>query len=257
MPYLKYYRTEREKYKEAFSQKLESTKEIKIVIGKLLRHFKLRQVQVGWNSGNRTSYAGNNGIVINVDNGKDFGTICHEVAHIYQLQKLYNSKYESWHNKEHEKIFKRMINYCKKKNWFQVELKRRTAIKTKKVITREDLREIQIQKLQRKIKQYEKKIKIYSNKLKKAQKSLKLRLTYLERKKLSVGSSTIEDYDASDSSAYPEKECQCCSRLTKDLKIFKLDEKDAIGYFWLCADCIKDREKKITQAIKRAQGIEQ
>jgi hypothetical protein len=208
MAYLKYYQDEREKYKESFEQKVQSTREVEIITDKLLKHFKLDMVRIRFTSGSRHSNASLGRITINMEYGDDFGTICHELAHVYQAQKLHDSKYKGWHNKEHHKIFKRMINYCKKKDWFQAELQRRTIEKPRKIVSKDELKQKYIVNLELKIKQYEKKIKIYTNKLKKAKKSLKIRLKHLEGRKFTIGSPAIEDNGSSDTLVEMTKEEQ-------------------------------------------------
>jgi hypothetical protein len=181
MANLIYYMIERKEFAEAFDKKLTSSKEAIIIINKLLRHFKLNLVQIYFTSGRNHSNARKWKITINFENC-DFGTICHEVAHVYQFQKLMNSGYENWHNKEHKKLMKRMINYCKKRDWFSQELDRRTTIKIKPEASKEEIRANELIKLQQKIIKYEKKILFFQRKLSKAKRSYNIRRSKLQGK---------------------------------------------------------------------------
>lgn len=171
MPYLKYYSDERIKLWEYFGLPLQSKEATEIVIDKLLKHFKLGKVLLSFTSGRNHSYAGAYSITINTSQ-LNFGVICHELAHVYQ-KRISNGSYKTWHNKFHNKIMKRMLRYCEKKNWFEEELKRRLTPKPVKLEPTED--EIQAKKIEHLLtltKKYERKLKLYSTKLKKTQRKL-------------------------------------------------------------------------------------
>ena len=91
---------------------------------------------------------------------------------------------DKWHTKVHRKIMKRMLNYCKKKDWFKDELERRLTPKIKIEPTLEELKQKEIEKLKFKIKKYETKIKMYQNKLKKSIRSLNHKIKVDINKKL-------------------------------------------------------------------------
>lgn len=169
MAYLKYYLTEGEEFKEHEEKELPNTKATEIVIEKLLKHFKLRTVRIEFTSGRNHSCAGGSHICINVEQ-QNFLVICHEVAHIYQHQKLYMNHLhgEKYHTKEHKRIMKRILNYCKRKNWFSEELDRRLKPRPQKPEpTKKELRSKKINLLENRKLKYQRKIKFSENKIKK------------------------------------------------------------------------------------------
>ena len=169
MPYLRYYAKENEEFKEEGSKTLPNTDATTIVINKLLKHFKLMNVSINFTSGRNYSRAGSSSITINVSMN-NFLVICHEVAHIYQHQKLYMQHLdgERYHTKEHKRILKRMLNYCRKKNWFSEELNRRLQPKSIKLgLTEKELRMRKIDLLENKKIRYQRRIKLSENKIKK------------------------------------------------------------------------------------------
>jgi hypothetical protein len=162
MAHLTYYSNERVEFKEEFSKKLPNAKATTIVIRKLLRHYKLgnwKRFEIGFTSGRNYSKAGRWHIIINLDDN-NFGTICHEVAHTYQAMKENFERGDHWHTKKHRRIMVRMLNYCKKKNWFEDELNKRLAIKQPKPEpTKDEKREKQIENLEKSNKRHQTKIK--------------------------------------------------------------------------------------------------
>lgn len=176
MAHLKYYADERIAEKEAYDRKLPNSMATRIVIKKLARHYKLNIWDIRFTSGIRHSKAGANAganyITINI-NQNNFGMVCHEVAHIYHIQKIGRYNIKRLHCKYHRQIMKRMINYCKKKGWFEGELSRRLSPKEPKPEpTKDEMRQRKINKAREKIKRYESRIKLYTNKLRKARRSL-------------------------------------------------------------------------------------
>ena len=153
MANLEYYRKEKQIwFPDAFQKQL-TIEKAEIVFRKLCKHFKLdsnyNQVHLYWVSGNRCPKAiGRYAVKLNRD-CNDFGRLCHELAHIKEHQKYG----KGGHTKRHKKIMGVMINYCKRRNWFEEELARRTApkiviekpepskneIKQKKIIRLENL----------------------------------------------------------------------------------------------------------------------
>ena len=165
MANLIYYQQERSKFREQFDKKMTS-EEFEIVFQKLKKHFKL-YCSLDFTIGCRHSHASKNHVTINIAQ-QDFGTLCHELAHVLHLQ-----KYEfqgRWHGKLHERLMKRMLNYCKKRNYFADELARRTAPKlARQEPTADEVKQKEIVHLESKIKRYASKVKMYQNKLKKTQ----------------------------------------------------------------------------------------
>lgn len=193
MAHLIYYQTEREIFKDAFSRKL-GTDEVKILVKKLARHYKLGEIYLSWTSGRNHSCASGWNVTINMDYGKDFGTICHELSHVMQFKKHRMGKeIGNWHSKMHRNIMKRMIAYCEKKNWFAEEFARRNTPKPEKVINPIEEKQKELIKAQEKIIKYEKKILFYQRKLAKAKKSYNMRKKHLETKILSHNSVIVKE----------------------------------------------------------------
>lgn len=119
-----YYRLERQEFREVFDKKLYVV-EAEMVYKKLCRHFKLSRVRLLWTSGCVRPKCSSWRVLLNADNN-NFGVLCHEVAHLYQFQK---PRYKQGHNKWHKKAMKRMVIYCERKNYWEKELKKRTAPK--------------------------------------------------------------------------------------------------------------------------------
>lgn len=168
MANLIYYSNEREEFKEEYQRKLPNTESTKIVIKKLLRHFKLWDVNIEFTSGRNNSCAGRSKIRINQETMNNFAVICHEVAHTYQAKKEGFETADHWHTKKHKKIMKRMLNYCKKNGWFENEIKRRTEIKPERPEpSKDEVRKKKIEVLEKRILDCERKIKRNENLIKK------------------------------------------------------------------------------------------
>lgn len=163
-----YYKEKTEWFPEAFKKQM-TRMEAEIVFRKLCRHFKLdgiySKVNLYWVSGNRCPKAyGVSAVKLNID-CNDFGRLCHELAHIAMCKKYH----KMGHNKIHKKIMKKMINYCKRKNWFENELNRRMAPKPEKPeLTKDEIRQQKILKLEKAIKRHQTRIKRCENAIKKA-----------------------------------------------------------------------------------------
>ncbi len=165
---LRFYENEHKEFPEAFSKNL-SYKEIEIVFRKLCRHYKIHPyLQYG-----RGSNANRFRIQLASVWGMNIGVLCHELAHYYCYHK-YGIKIG--HGKKMWRVMKRMINYCKKKNYWEEELAKRTEIKIKPEPTKEETRLKKIEKRKNDLIRYEKKLarcnKLYTNKIKKAKKSI-------------------------------------------------------------------------------------
>jgi hypothetical protein len=122
MPWLKFYRKERERFPEAFKIKVSDKDAVKIV-NKLCRHFKIRRYKgLGkWEYKVGVRFWGNGGArafvswkFIHLPHNPSIGIICHELAHIYNHIR-YNNHH---HNKRLMRTIERMINYCKKKKYW-------------------------------------------------------------------------------------------------------------------------------------------
>lgn len=167
-----YYRNERAEFQEEFKRELPNWDATVIVIKKILKHYKLGTPSIYCTSGRNHSNAGKWKITINAGQ-MNFAVICHELAHTYQDVKGYREKGENWHNKRHKRIMKRMLDYCKKKNWFEEEINRRLAPRpVKPEPTKDELNQKLIARLEDNCKRYQTKLKLYSGKLKKTQKRI-------------------------------------------------------------------------------------
>lgn len=165
---LKFYDNERVEFKEAFEKSL-SYNELEMVFKKLCRHFKISpSLYYG-----RGSHANKWSIQIANRWGLNFGVLCHELAHVYTWKK-YGCRVG--HGKKMWNVMRRIINYCKKKNYWSEELDKRTEIKIKPEPTKEEVQLKKIDKKKADLIRYEKRLdyftRLYSNKIKKAKRSL-------------------------------------------------------------------------------------
>lgn len=169
MAQLKYYGTEKEEFVETYGKHLTSA-EARIVFDKLLRHFKLKGRLEFTNriSGGNCSRLG----TVRLRWKTDFGTLCHEVAHLHEYNKFGKSR----HAKRHRRIMARITRYCQKKSWWANEVAARLAPKPIKIITKEEDRGTRILQRRQQIIRYEKRLayfaKLYKNKISKARRSL-------------------------------------------------------------------------------------
>lgn len=210
MANLIYYIEEKKIHSEAFCKELDS-KSARIVLSKLVRHYKLPEPYLKWTSGRNHPHANRNTITLNLT-WNNFGVLCHELAHFYQQNDRKMVSYyirkgnHRWHDKKHTKIMKRMIDYCKKKNWFANELIRRTATKTIQVPNALEVKQKELIKAQEKIVKYEKKVMFYQRKLAKAKKSYNMRKRHFESKNLSQNPVIAIDNEQSNTLAWGENE---------------------------------------------------
>ncbi len=170
MVWLKFYGVDEPTHREAYDKKI-SNEEARMVFKKLCRHYKLRWVNVYFNGRRHGGIAG--GGRIEVKHNPSFGLICHEIGHIIDERKRGKSR----HDKKLMRILGRVVAYCKKKNYWEDEIKRRTEIKPiPEPPTKEELRSRKIEKRKTAIIRYEKRIgyftKLYNNKIKKARRSI-------------------------------------------------------------------------------------
>ena len=163
---LKFYHDEQGKFREAYNRNI-SGKEVEIVFSKLKRHYKLSQ-WLRFNGSTRGHFRGH---CIDVPYNTSIGLLCHEVSHAIDSKKR-----RTKHDKRLMRILGRVVNYCKKKNYWEEELNKRTEIKIKTEPTKEELRTKRIEKRKNDLERYKKRLayfqKLYSNKIKKANRSI-------------------------------------------------------------------------------------
>src|SRR3990167_4782281 len=182
-----YYRTERIDFKEQYEKKL-SWQECVIVHKKLCKHYKL-PCNIRYN-GRICGRVHSHGLIQLGQQGMNIGVICHEVAHLV----AYIKYRDMHHNKKMYRIMKSIMNYAKKKQYWNNELDKRTTIKEPKPEpTKEELKQQKINKRETDIQKYEKKLqyynKLYNNKIKKARRSITM-LKRTTEKKVEGGEST-------------------------------------------------------------------
>jgi len=153
------------------------------VLKKLNRHFKCHSFSVY--DGHRNGGCANKyGKIVLGKYGRNFGTLCHEFGHVVEFRKYG----ESHHRKRLAKIISRVVNYCRKKNYWKEELERISNARieaSRKAFEKRHAEEHKptpikaqdkIGKRQVDIVRYEKKLafytKLYSNKIKKARRSI-------------------------------------------------------------------------------------
>jgi hypothetical protein len=151
----------------------------KIIIDKIVRHFKLQIGEVRFYGGHQGGMAyqhESKGLLfarwsnIRLGHNPSYGLICHELAHALEHKK---GKVNRHGSKGFLRNMQRIINYGVKKNWWADEIAKRTAPKLPgPEPTKNALRMDKIEKAKQNIKRYESKIKFFTNKLKKAKKSL-------------------------------------------------------------------------------------
>jgi hypothetical protein len=156
---LKFYSDEKILYKEAYDKQL-CGKELDLAFEKLKRHYKL-DLAIRHNKRCNGSFRG---WYIDVPYKTSYGLLCHEIAHAIDKKKRERSQ----HDKKLMRLIGRVINYCKKKNWWQEELERRTEFKIKPQPTKDELQEQKLEKRKSDLIRYKKKLdyytKLYSNK---------------------------------------------------------------------------------------------
>jgi hypothetical protein len=188
---LAFYDKDHERYSPEYNMKL-NWDELGIVTKKLCRHFKCR----AWieYSGHRNGGCANKyGKIILGKYGRNFGTLCHEFGHIIEFKKFG----ESHHRKRLAKIIARVVNYCRKKNYWKEELERISNAQieaSKKAFEKRHVEEHKpapvkaldkIGKRNADIARYEKRLayytKLYSNKIKKARRSIAILERYARK----------------------------------------------------------------------------
>jgi len=169
---LLFYQKERIEYPEEFNMKLDR-KETEIIFEKLKRHYKLPvYLRVEFNNYRIPKYSYGRVKILMPCSSLNLGILSHEVAHAI----AYNKGYKRGHNKILRRVLKSVINYCRKHNYWQEELKRRTDVKMPVILSDQELRLKRIEKRKADLLRYEKKLvkyqKLYTNKIKKARRSI-------------------------------------------------------------------------------------
>lgn len=158
-------------HKEAYEKKIVGNADIHFIAKKLMRHFKIRcsVESCGRMHGGRAWVANWGYSSITVPSICPFGTLCHELAHVWQFKRERKTK----HNKNLMKLIKRLNRYCEKKDYWKAELEKRNEPKPEK--PEPTAREVRAAKMERRRKQIvycEKKIRYYETLLKKRKRSL-------------------------------------------------------------------------------------
>ena len=166
MAHLQFYVWEREAFKDAYDRKLNEA-ETKMLFKKLTKHYKINNCSFYWKNKAR----GCGSYIIMPKRWSSIGVLCHELSHVIQCRKG-NKR----HNKQMKTTFKRLVNYCRRKNFWQEELTRRTEVKVKIEPTIDQLQSQKIEKRKTDLMRYEKRLayftKLYSTKIKKARRSI-------------------------------------------------------------------------------------
>lgn len=128
---LKFYEKERQLFGKAYSL-YTSDHNAEIIVKKLLRHFAPKLPQKRWmeirfygNGGARAFMGWTWGI--RFPHNPDFGTICHEVAHLVNYEKY--GKFR--HDKRLLRTIKQLLDYCEKKSFWHLGT---TAIQIEEIL---------------------------------------------------------------------------------------------------------------------------
>jgi len=167
------YYKENAKFKEEQELKV-SNYHAEMIVMKLARHFKLPIRYVQFYGYCQSGRASNWGGRIRLSHNSSILLICHEVNHFLCWKKYGTGKGKARHGtKKWYSQLKRVLNYAKKKNYWQEEYDRRTVPKpVKPEPTKIELRLQRIALLEDRIKKWNSKIKFYNNKIKKANRSI-------------------------------------------------------------------------------------
>lgn len=113
MPYLKFYSIEKQLFAKE-SHAFFTDKHTLKICKKLARHFKFRVSKIRFRnmkSYGRATFDDNS---ITFMHGPSILAICHELAHLYQYQRIG----KSYHGKKLLTIIRRMLAYCESKGWW-------------------------------------------------------------------------------------------------------------------------------------------
>lgn len=174
---LKFYTNEKILYEEAYNKEI-AGRQLDLVFEKLKRHYKL-DLSIRHNKRRNGAFCG---WFINVPYRTSYGLLCHEIAHAIDKKKRGYTQ----HDKRLMKLLGRVINYCKKKEWWLEEIDRRTAIKVKLEPTKNELQIAKLEKRKLDLIRYKKKLdyyhKLYSNKIKKTNRSISMLERFINQK---------------------------------------------------------------------------
>ena len=113
---LKFYYDEHNEFPKEYGMELNKV-DIEKVIKKLKRHYKV-DFDVLFNSKkNGHAFVMMYRPTINIPPKTSLGMVCHEIAHIIHWTKYHGRR----HNKKLYRIMKRLILYCRKKNYFNIK----------------------------------------------------------------------------------------------------------------------------------------
>jgi len=187
MPKLKYYKTEREEFKDAFDFKLNDN-QVNLFYHKLQTKYKFKQYLI---RKGRLGCGKCNSYRIIIGENTSIGVLAHEVAHAIQYkQNNYYMKGMRFHTKKHKVIMGRLINYINRHQdkWLESENKKqekKLTLHQNKEKNKQELKdykktnEFKIKKLMEKenkllsrlkrtntiLKKVQRKIKYYNNKV--------------------------------------------------------------------------------------------
>jgi hypothetical protein len=166
----KWHYKETEKYRSEHDLKVLDC-EAQRIVDKITRHFKLGNYFVKFRGTGDGGRIWSNGIV-RLSHNPSFALICHELTHPLCWKK-YNHRHISHNNKKWAYQLGRIMEYCRRKNFWQEEIQKwRTPKEVRPEPTKDELKADLILRLENNCKRYQTKIKMYSNKLKKAQKKI-------------------------------------------------------------------------------------
>jgi len=114
MKMLKFYVKERKLFHKEFYDITLTKHETLKITKKICRHFKFRQPALVFKYNTDRGLAKLNSGVINLPKSPNLGILLHELAHIYNYEKLENFH----HNKKLMKTLNKFVNYCRKKNYW-------------------------------------------------------------------------------------------------------------------------------------------
>lgn len=176
------------KYQEEHKRKIEN-RDAQFIVNKIARHFKLGKFRIyfyGYSDSGSIWYGGR----IRLSNNPSFALICHELCHPL-CKKRYKRRIRHGSKKWNYQL-SRIVEYCKKQNFWENDLQRRKEqkkVRQEKIDekmrpkTKEEIRGIKIQRIEQRVERYKKKIVSYQKRLKKAQRSLNALKRFQEKEK--------------------------------------------------------------------------
>ena len=168
------YHEEDEVYSEYYNRKI-SDSDAEYIANKLGRHFKLGSVYVYFYGYCGSGRAYRFGRRLRLSHNPSIGLICHEVNHFlcWKIQSMKNLSRIRHGTKKWNRQLQRLLKYCKKKNFWEDELRRKNEPKpVKPEPTKNEIVTMKFLRLQKNLKRYESRIKFYTNKAKKTKRKL-------------------------------------------------------------------------------------